>query len=95
MTELEYVNCDLCGRDDTTQLYQIEKLSIVQCNRCGLVYTNPRLDESERIKFYGADFFTAKDKDYFNYIENPPGLYTIAQLRLKGIARHKNHPGRC
>lgn len=45
----EYVSCDLCGKNDTRKILEAKDLynklpgvfSIVQCNNCGLVYTNP------------------------------------------------------
>src|ERR1700694_3234310 len=47
----EYVVCNLCGRDETTELYrrsdyrfEVDDIEwpLVQCNRCGLAYTHPR-----------------------------------------------------
>lgn len=39
----KYVNCCLCGADDDTYLYHdYQGNRYVRCNKCGLVYQNPR-----------------------------------------------------
>lgn len=84
----EYVNCNFCGRDDTTQLYQTGKVGVVQCNHCGLVYTNPRLNEEERLKIYNTE-------EYFSdYLEDPPFASVIAHLRFESVLKHKKMPGK-
>src|SRR5581483_11446707 len=62
------VLCNLCKVDDTTVLYpagvaQINQ--IVRCNRCGLMYANPRVDaDAHRMESYTDDpnFDMAKER---------------------------------
>ena len=57
---MEYVSCNLCGVDDTRTLFQKrdkfritdEEFSVVECQRCGLLYVNPRPTPEEMGKFY-------------------------------------------
>jgi SAM-dependent methyltransferase len=57
---MESVTCNLCGSDNTSSLFkkkdklgtiQIE-FNVVECQRCGLLYVNPRPDQGEIGKFY-------------------------------------------
>lgn len=59
----EYVNCDLCGIDDTEQVLIGKDLlnnlpgefNVVRCKNCGFVFTNPRPFGEELAKFYPDD----------------------------------------
>lgn len=70
--ELEYIKCNICGKDDYKYLFTVEdkqfkfgeKFSIVKCRNCGLVYLNPRPKRSEIGKFYPEEYFY---RDYFSY----------------------------
>lgn len=45
MSERKRVDCNLCGVDDCTVLFpegKAQAAQIVRCNRCGLMYANPR-----------------------------------------------------
>lgn len=42
-TDLVYVPCDLCRRDDYEVLFAKEGFRHVRCRGCGLVFVNPRL----------------------------------------------------
>lgn len=58
----EHVNCNLCGADDcfviAGQVTSTEELlSVVQCRRCGLMYTSPRLKAEDLALLYGADSY--------------------------------------
>src|SRR5947209_4736687 len=55
--DFEYVRCDYCSSDDFTKRYEKRGFNIVQCNRCGLVYTNPRLKQEKIAALYDADYF--------------------------------------
>jgi SAM-dependent methyltransferase len=47
-TQLEYTNCDLCGKNKTELFLEAEsdvtkeRFKIVRCQNCGLIYLNPR-----------------------------------------------------
>jgi hypothetical protein len=57
--ELEYVNCIICGKDDTKLVFKARdrwfdlpgEFNIVKCKHCGLVYLNPR-PTKKSISFY-------------------------------------------
>ena len=57
---MEYVNCNLCGLDDTQVLFRKkdkfsisqDEFHVVECRRCGLLYVNPRPARQEMGKFY-------------------------------------------
>ena len=53
----EYINCDLCGKNQTTPLFIKDGYNHVKCNSCGLIYVNPRLKNSRENldSFYGSD----------------------------------------
>lgn len=96
---LEYVNCNLCGKNDTTQLYQMGKVGIVQCNHCALVYTNPRLTEDERLKLYDAKYFTGErdgglEGGLYDYQSAIPVAYTILETQVKEVLKYKSPPGK-
>jgi len=59
MVELEYVQCDLCGKNLTKFLFAVrsevcpsEKFNIVKCVNCGLIYVNPRPSRSSILNYY-------------------------------------------
>lgn len=60
MVELEYVNCDICGEDDTELLFKIKdrayglpvEFRVNKCQNCDLVYLNPRLSKREMRRLY-------------------------------------------
>ena len=54
---MEYVNCNLCGEDNYRLLFAKEEFNVVRCNKCGLIYINPRLTESELVEFVSGDFY--------------------------------------
>jgi SAM-dependent methyltransferase len=57
---MEYVNCNLCGLDNTQFLFKKkdklcvtdDEFNVVECRNCGLLYINPRSSEEEIKKFY-------------------------------------------
>lgn len=57
---MEYVNCNLCGLDDTQVLFRKkdkfgiteDEFNVVECQQCGLLYINPRPDPEEMGGFY-------------------------------------------
>jgi len=71
----EKVPCAVCGGSDFEQLSEKDRhglpLSVVICRDCGLIQTNPRMDESSYKEFYRTQYIqlnTGKDKatrEYF------------------------------
>ncbi len=64
---VEYVKCNLCQSDDPVALFEIpvradrigtfgrDTWSIVRCQKCGLIYVNPRIDAAARQAYYAFD----------------------------------------
>ncbi|MFZ2096330.1 MAG: class I SAM-dependent methyltransferase [Anaerolineales bacterium] len=62
---MEKVSCNLCGSFENTIIYQGPDLllnksdkvfTLVKCDRCGLIYQNPRLTQDEIRKYYPEDY---------------------------------------
>jgi len=97
---MEYVKCGLCNSDDASLLFSVknndylgkdEIFSIVKCNNCSFVYTNPRPDRIEVSKYYPQSYY-GKDNVRFNKIvEYVLGL--IRKNRARAIASLMS-PGR-
>ncbi len=64
--ETEYINCNLCGRDNSRVLFKGEdrtwlvkgQFSLVKCSYCGLIYINPRPTLKEMGRFYPTRYFS-------------------------------------
>jgi len=61
--KLEKVRCNLCNSDSTSFLYKNGGFSLVRCNRCCLVYVNPRPTLKSLNEFYHGYFADVKDPD--------------------------------
>jgi 2-polyprenyl-3-methyl-5-hydroxy-6-metoxy-1,4-benzoquinol methylase len=56
--DVENCNCLLCGCNNKERLYtERGHIGIVQCKKCGLIYTNPRPKETEENYFGDASVF--------------------------------------
>ncbi len=62
---MESVNCNLCQRDQSTLLYEVQDWllnkpentsRLVRCENCGLIYQNPRPTEGEIGQFYPPEY---------------------------------------
>ena len=81
---LEHVACALCGADDSRPRHHKFDFTIVQCNRCRLVYVNPRLPKHA--------LWTRYDERYF-WDEYLPalGIGRDGRVDLDRFAKH-HHP---
>lgn len=68
--ELESVNCNLCGSNDTNLLYKKPdtrfwvspiEFNLVQCKDCGLAFVNPRPTQKSMNYFYPSNFYLNRD----------------------------------
>jgi 2-polyprenyl-3-methyl-5-hydroxy-6-metoxy-1,4-benzoquinol methylase len=84
----EYVNCNLCGADDTRPIYALRDYrlrvddrlwNLVQCRRCSLGYLNPRPTIEEIGRYYPGTYFgrrggmTRRYSVQAEYLPEPPG----------------------
>ena len=49
---MQYVNCNICGADETRAITTQNDYRVVQCSCCGLVYVNPRPNPEMLIRLY-------------------------------------------
>lgn len=89
----EDVTCLLCGLKDEQFLYHTPE-RIVRCRRCGLVYTNPRLDRESRARVYTEDYFVGEGtgqgidyKAYANYLAEEALIVKSMHRRLEIVER--------
>ena len=72
--ESEYVNCNLCKKDDTVTLFNGKErffkmpgeFRFVRCKHCGLIYINPRPTRQSMPQYYPAEY------PAYNYKEVKP-----------------------
>ena len=72
---METVTCNLCGSNEYTGVYSFldnrynnnEWFNVVECNKCGLGFVNPRPSRTEIGKYYPKSFFEdIEDIDHSN-----------------------------
>ncbi|MDP4199491.1 MAG: class I SAM-dependent methyltransferase [Bacteroidota bacterium] len=69
--DFESLSCDLCGADAPRLRYEKRGFRIVECSRCGMVYTNPRLKGAKIGELYDADYFQGHGFDQsVNYVRD-------------------------
>lgn len=80
-TDLEIVKCDLCnaGYADSELWAKKDGINIVKCIKCGLVYSNPRFNESALNRYYSETYFKEG-----NYEEDEQRLESY-QFEIKEI----------
>jgi len=86
---VSYNNCNICNSNDTSNWGERGALKLVKCNKCGLVYINPRLSDEGLNKFY-TEYYKRR-KDDIELTESRKIMYGLeADLLLKHIASHRN-----
>ncbi len=75
--DLEYINCPVCNSPHWEKvyvakdyLYSLEVFTVVRCNSCGLLYTNPRVPQDKIGDYYFHDYFQYKKKDSAGILRN-------------------------
>lgn len=67
------IACPLCRGKDFMNLFFKDGMSVVQCRNCGLIFTNPQLDQKELTAHYDKNYYCSPKKDpddrsrYFDY----------------------------
>ena len=52
MSKTDRVTCDFCKKDDCTVVYSEGELKLVECNKCGFNYVNPRIKTEKLMEHY-------------------------------------------
>ena len=50
------INCNICGADKTSFLFQKDGYNIVQCVSCGLAYINPQPEDVDLRDYYQENY---------------------------------------
>ena len=85
---MEFVSCDLCGMDDTKQMFYArdtllggpERYAVVRCQNCGLAYLNPRPTRQAIGRCYPTD--------YYDYLGSSGIANTSRRRALKNLLYH-------
>ena len=101
-------NCLLCDGHDFRTVFRRQirsvPLQFVKCDRCQLVFQNPRLTRPALARYFRSSTFI-KDSDaggraleeqlgYFDYLSWDQSYKRTARLRLRRLAGFKRPPGR-
>jgi len=90
--KLEFVGCNLCGKDDSALFFIENEYHVVKCKNCGLVYVNPRPENNLDMDH---DIHSENHLKYIqNYTINKEGMYLKAQRILSEIETIKKEKGR-
>jgi SAM-dependent methyltransferase len=96
----ETVHCVICGIQDEEFLHHAPE-RIVRCRRCGLVYTNPRLDAESLSKIYTKDYFVSDATDpgvdykaYADYIGDEKVVVRSMDRRMQKVEHYARGKGR-
>ncbi|HWY79977.1 MAG TPA: class I SAM-dependent methyltransferase [Candidatus Sulfotelmatobacter sp.] len=92
---LEIIICPLCNSPQYTILYPHFYPRVVICQKCSLVYTNPRLKESYLKELYTKDYFQNEHSAHYgyeDYIADSGKIKKTFEKRLNDIEKLKK-PG--
>lgn len=97
MNKSEYTRCNLCNSNNYKIKYKVAGFNIVRCNKCSLLYVNPRLSQQELIKIYDKGYFTNKEISregkvfgYWNYYEDRANLKKDFLRKINDILNFKS-----
>ena len=95
---MEYVNCELCGKDSPMLLFRgrnydlgrDEQYNVVRCTNCGLVYLNPCPTESEMLRYYTEEYEPFQESAGFLRLLEGMAL----RFRIRGLKKLVKKGGR-
>lgn len=107
--KLEEIKCSLCGSNKTKSagfinlseaqqdIFSVKKLTVVQCRKCGLIYTNPQPSKDVLKEFYDIKYNGANIRSIEEILANKSsmlcaGAYVTYDLRFcKWLLHEINH----
>ena len=90
-SELEQVDCPLCGSAERRLLHHFPPYDVVRCLSCQVHYLSPRLIASAMRRFYADDgYFDDGEIGYKSYLQQELSLrysfrHFLTQLRKRGL----------
>lgn len=72
------INCPICQSKNYKKILTKFEMNLVKCKKCGLIYANPMLQESELFKRYASSFFF---DEYLAAFQATPTQYDLAAIR--------------
>lgn len=88
---LERINCPICERDETEELFSKDTLSVVVCKQCFLRYVNPRVNR-QRLEDEYVETYYPPDKVERIHTDNMEWLQMAE--RLSELEKHHQGKGR-
>lgn len=91
------IKCNLCRNDDFTDFHPLGNSTIVRCNKCGLFYLNPQLEEEDLKKLYDMTYFASEDSavsGYDNYDADEENIIRTSHKKLKRIEHYYPNKGK-
>lgn len=85
---LEFVTCNLCGGNNAPAYCRVGRFSIVRCEDCGLLYTNPRPPARDIAGIYSEGYFVSDNPSevgYDDYSTHSKGLKQVFSEHLDVI----------
>lgn len=85
---LETISCLNCKSKSYIKPYPKTYRRIVSCNKCGLIYTNPRLKKRFLERLYSKEYFNNSNSDHFgyeNYVGDQEKIIKTFSKRIKTI----------
>ncbi|MDR4503500.1 MAG: class I SAM-dependent methyltransferase [Candidatus Scalindua sp.] len=89
--KMKYIDCNLCNSNETTLLFVKDGFNHVKCNSCGLIYVNPRLEDSQET----LDSFYTSGADADSFIKDllkraySPKRQKIFSAEIKKMERYR------
>jgi SAM-dependent methyltransferase len=77
------VACAICGEHKTQHLYEKSGYGIAACERCGLVFANPRAPEAAILGRYSGEYFW---NEYLPSLGAPNGNFDLADFDARHAA---------
>lgn len=82
--KLPLKNCPVCGNTRFKKLFKLYGFTYYRCKKCGLVFTNPRLNDRGSEIWYNSNYYNAALLTEYYINENYDRFYSVS---LSGIER--------
>jgi 2-polyprenyl-3-methyl-5-hydroxy-6-metoxy-1,4-benzoquinol methylase len=91
--KVEHVVCCICDVEDSEVVFDLGEIKIVKCNRCGLVYNNPRYSKNSIEKYYRDHYYPedilSNTKKAFEVLEGNRHIWEKCILQIEHFGARK------